>query len=98
MYLVALNSTIRMVLVHNNNKHNEHVIYYLSTSLVGTKLCYVHVKKLALVVHEVKCCWNYILCELPLSYLMPTQCTTFFGIILLGEDTQNGLLSYRSLT
>ena len=37
-----------MVLVQEGNDHLEHVIYYLSRALIGPKLSYSHVEKLAL--------------------------------------------------
>ena len=41
-------TTIGMVLVQTDNKHNEHVIYYLSKGLVGAKLRYPYIDKLVL--------------------------------------------------
>ena len=37
-----------MVLVQNDDVHFEHVIYYLSHGLVGAKLKYPYIEKLAL--------------------------------------------------
>jgi hypothetical protein len=37
-----------MVLVQEDDSHNEHVIYYLSQSLTPTETKYLHVEKLAL--------------------------------------------------
>jgi hypothetical protein len=51
--LSASDSTIGMVLVQEDESHNEHVIYYLSRSLSPTKIKYSHVEKLALVVVQV---------------------------------------------
>jgi hypothetical protein len=48
LYLVALESTIDMVLVQEDDSHNEHVIYYLSQILTTIKTKYLHVEKLAL--------------------------------------------------
>jgi hypothetical protein len=48
LYLVASNSTIAMVLVQEDYSHDEHVIYYLSQSLMTTETKYLHVEKLAL--------------------------------------------------
>ena len=48
LYLAALESTIGMVLVQEDDSLHEHVIYYLSRSLVNVELSYAHVKKLAL--------------------------------------------------
>jgi hypothetical protein len=45
---MACESSIGMVLFQENNSHKEHVMYYLSKALVGPKLCYSHVEKLAL--------------------------------------------------
>jgi hypothetical protein len=61
-YLVASDSTISMVLVQEDDSHNEHVIYYLSWSLTTTETKYLHVEKLALaVVQAVQRFCHYIL-------------------------------------
>jgi hypothetical protein len=54
-----------MVLVHEDDELHEHVIYYLSRSLVSPELNYSHVEKLVLaVVHAVQHLHNYIfLCK-----------------------------------
>ena len=39
-----------MVLVQEDDAHDEHVVYYLSRSLTSTEIKYQHVEKLALVV------------------------------------------------
>jgi hypothetical protein len=62
MYLVASDSTIAMVLVQENDSHDEHVIYYLSRSLTTTETKYLHVEKLVLaVVQVVQRFFHYIL-------------------------------------
>ena len=62
LYLTTIESTIGMVLVQENDMLEEHIIYYLSRGLVGTKLNYTHVKKLTLlVVHVVQLFRHYIL-------------------------------------
>ena len=48
LYLAAFDSTIGMVLVQEDEFHNEHVIYYLSQNLNPTEIKYSHVEKLAL--------------------------------------------------
>jgi hypothetical protein len=50
LYLAASDSTIAMVLVQEDDPHDEHVIYYLIQSLMTTEAKYLHVEKLALVV------------------------------------------------
>jgi hypothetical protein len=61
LYFVATKSTIDMVLVQEDNLLEQHVIYYLRRGLVGPKLNYSHVKKLALVtVHAVQQFRHYI--------------------------------------
>jgi hypothetical protein len=51
-----------MVLVQEDDFHDEHVIYYLSQSLMTTEDKYLHVEKLALVaVQFVQCFCHYIL-------------------------------------
>jgi hypothetical protein len=53
LYLAASDSTIAMVLVQEDDSHDEHVIYYLSRSLMTTETKYLHVEKLALAVVQV---------------------------------------------
>ena len=48
LYLVASDYTIGMVLVQEDDAHDEHVVYYLIRSLTPTKIKYQHVEKLAL--------------------------------------------------
>jgi hypothetical protein len=51
-----------MVLVQEDDSHDEHVIYYLSRSLTTTDTKYLHVEKLALeVVQVVQHFHHYIL-------------------------------------
>jgi hypothetical protein len=51
-----------MVLVQEDDELCEHIIYYLSRNLVGPKLNYSHVEKIALaVVHAVQSLRHYIL-------------------------------------
>jgi hypothetical protein len=51
-----------MVLVQEDDKLHEHVIYYLSRTLLSPELNYNHVDNLALVVvHAVQCLRHYIL-------------------------------------
>jgi hypothetical protein len=59
LYLVALDSTIAMVLVQEDDSHDEHVIYYLIQSLTTTETKYLHVEKLALAVVQVVQCFRY---------------------------------------
>jgi hypothetical protein len=53
LYLAASDSTIAMVLVQEDDSHDEHVIYYLSRSLMTTETKYLHVEKLALAAVQV---------------------------------------------
>jgi hypothetical protein len=39
-----------MVLIQEDDAHDEHVIYYLSQSLTPTEIKYQHVEKLALAI------------------------------------------------
>jgi hypothetical protein len=48
LYLAASEYTIGMVLVQEDDANDEHVIYYLSRSLMPTEIKYLHVEKLAL--------------------------------------------------
>ena len=62
LYLAASESTIGVVLVQEDDKLVEHVIYYLSRALVETELRYSHIDKLALAaVHAVQMLRHYIL-------------------------------------
>jgi hypothetical protein len=53
LYLASSDSTIAMVLVQEDDSHDENVIYYLIQSLTTTETKYMHVEKLALVVVQV---------------------------------------------
>ena len=48
IYVAASMEMVGMVLVQEDEKLHEHVIYYLSRNLVDVKLRYFHVEKLAL--------------------------------------------------
>ena len=48
LYLAASESTIGVVLVQEDDKLVEHVVYYLIHGLVGPELKYSHVENLAL--------------------------------------------------
>jgi len=48
LYLVASSTTIAMVLVQETYDGKEHVVCYLSKSLLGPETQYCHVEKLAL--------------------------------------------------
>jgi hypothetical protein len=53
LYLAASKYTIGMVLIQEDDNHDEHVIYYLSRSLSSTEIKYQHVEKLALAAVQV---------------------------------------------
>jgi hypothetical protein len=62
LYLAASEYTIGMVLVQEDDNHDEHVIYYLSINLSSTEVKYQHVEKLALAaVQAVQRFHHYIL-------------------------------------
>ena len=62
MYLAASESTIGVVLVQEDNKLVEHIVYYLRHALDGPELRYSHVEKLALAaVYVVQRLCHYIL-------------------------------------
>jgi hypothetical protein len=64
LYLAASEYTIGMVLVQEDDNHDEHVIYYLSRNLSSTEIKYQHVEKLALAaVQAVQRFRHYILCQ-----------------------------------
>ena len=48
LYVVASTTTIGMVLVQQYSNGQEHMIYYLSKSLLDSEIRYSHVEKLAL--------------------------------------------------
>ena len=54
-----------MVLVQEDDSHDEHVIYYLSWSLTTIESKCLHVEKLALVVVQVVQCFHHyiLLCK-----------------------------------
>jgi len=53
LYLAVAESTIGMVLVQEYDTLCEHIIYYLSRGLVGPKMLYSPIEKLALEVSHV---------------------------------------------
>jgi hypothetical protein len=53
LYLAAVESSIGMVLVQEDDELHEHVIYYLSHTLLGPELKYSHIEKLALATFHV---------------------------------------------
>jgi hypothetical protein len=71
-----------MVLVQEDDAHDEHVIYYLIQTLTPTKIKYQHVEKLALAtVQAIQCFRHYILsrkttvishCN-PMQYILTRQ-------------------------
>jgi hypothetical protein len=62
LYLAATESTIGMVLVQEDDLFSKYMIYYLSQGLVGTKLNYSHIEKLALeAIHVVQQFRHYVL-------------------------------------
>jgi hypothetical protein len=62
LYLAASDYTIAMVLVQEDDSHEEHVIYYLIQNLMPTETKYLHVEKLALAaVQAVQRFQHYIL-------------------------------------
>jgi len=51
-----------MVLVEEGDDHLEHVTYYLSRALIGPKLAYSNIEKLALAaVHDVQILLHYLI-------------------------------------
>lgn len=82
LYLAAAFSTIAMVLVQDDDDGNQHVIYYLSRSLLDIETRYAHVEKLTLAaVHAVQCFRHYILLRMitvvsdcnPMTYILSRQ-------------------------
>jgi hypothetical protein len=76
LYLAASEYTIGMVLIQEDDAHDEHVIYYLSRSLTSTEIKYQHVEKLALTaVQAVQCFRHYILARktIVISHCNPMQ-------------------------
>ena len=62
MYLAASESTIGVVLFQEDDKLQEHVVYYLSHALAGLELRYSHIEKLALAaVYAIQRLCHYIL-------------------------------------
>jgi hypothetical protein len=87
LYLAALEYTIGMVLVQEDDANDEHVIYYLSRSLTLTEIKYLHVEKLALAaVQSVQRFRHYIL---SLKTMMISHCNPMQHILtrqLLGGE------------
>jgi hypothetical protein len=62
LYIIASKGMIGMVLVYEDDKIYDHIIYYLSQNLVGLELKYSHVKNLDLdIIHAVQRLRHYIL-------------------------------------
>jgi hypothetical protein len=59
LYLVASEYTISMVLIQEDDVHDEHVVYYLSQSLTPTEIRYQHVEKLALATVQAVQCFRH---------------------------------------
>jgi hypothetical protein len=53
LYLAATEYSIGMVIVQYDDELQDHVIYYLSRTLMGPKLIYLHVEKLESVAFHV---------------------------------------------
>ena len=47
LYVFSSDTTIEMVLAQDNPNGQEHMIYYMSKSLIDSKTCYSRVEKLA---------------------------------------------------
>ena len=98
LYIVESETTVGMVLVHEENKNQEQVIYYLSKSLIDSKTRYSHVDMLAsTTVIAVQRFHHYIFLRttIVISNFNPMYCVlthqVLWGIILVG------LLSFRNL-
>ena len=62
LYLAVSESTIWVVLVQEDDKVQEHVVYYLSRALAGPEIRYSHIEKMALeAVYAVHRLCHYIL-------------------------------------
>jgi hypothetical protein len=99
LYLVATKSSIGMVLVQEDDELQEHVIYYLSRALLGPKLKYSHVEKLALeTFHVVHIFVITFYCARQPSLLIVNP----FQYVLTRElsvgSTTNGLWCFKNLT
>ena len=84
LYLAASESTIGVVLVQENNKLQEHVIYYLIHALAGLELRYSHVEKLALAaVYAIQRLHHYILLRttIVVVYVNPFQYVLSWRIV-----------------
>ena len=74
LYVATSMETIGMVLVQEDEELQEHVIYYMSWSLIDVEIHYSHVEKLTLAtVHAVQRLRHYIfLCQtLVVSHVNP---------------------------
>ena len=91
LYVAASLSTIGMVLVQTNEHDQEHVIYYVSKSLLDYETRYSHVEKIALATvivvqkfrHYIFLCTTTIYADSnPMYYVLTRQ--------VLGENTHVG--------
>ena len=61
IHVATSEEMVGMVLVQEDEKLQDHLIYYLSRNLIDMELCYTHVEKLALAtVHVIQCLRHYI--------------------------------------
>jgi hypothetical protein len=78
LYIAASNYTIGMVLIQEDDSHDENVIYYLSQIITPTETKYLHVEKLALAgIQEFQHFRHYILSR---KNTVISNCNTFSHI------------------
>jgi hypothetical protein len=77
-----------MVLVQEDDSHDEHVIYYLSRSLTTTETKYFHVEKLALV--SIQVVHRFSSLYLVTHNQSHFRCNTSLLDNCWGENTPNG--------
>ena len=91
LYLAASESTIGVVLVQEDDKLVEHVVYYLSRALVGPELKYSHVEKLALTaMYAVQRLRHYILLRTTTVVADVNPFQYVLSDALLGENSTSG--------
>jgi hypothetical protein len=76
LYIAASEYTIGMVLIQEDDANVEHVIYYMSRSLMPTEIKYLHVEKLTLsTIQSIQCFRHYILSRktMVISHCNPMQ-------------------------
>ena len=91
LFLAVSESTIGVVLVQEDDKLIEHVVYYLSRALAGPEIRYSHIEKLALVaVYAVQRLHHYILLRTTIVVVDVNSFQYVLSRWIVGGNSTNG--------